>query len=97
MGASGPGTAGRKKGEPPMAAAILIIAVGIFAIGAVVGIIAVVSLGIKREDRNPFLQVVGPDNLTRGARFLTGLSVKNDDYVPNVFEDTLAGGQRRSA
>jgi hypothetical protein len=73
-----------------MAAAILIIAVGIFAIGAVAGIIAAVSLGVKREDRNPFLPVMGPDNLTRGARYLTGLSVKNDDeYARNVLEDML--------
>ncbi len=71
-----------------MAAAILIIALGIFAIGVVAGIVAVVSLGVNREDRG-FLTEIGPDNLTRGARRLTGLYVKNDDYVRNAYEDML--------
>lgn len=71
-----------------MAATILIIAVGIFAVGVVAGIIAVVSLGVNQEDRQ-FLGEIGPDNLTRGARRLTGLYVKNDEYVRNLHENML--------
>ena len=58
-----------------MAAAVIII-VGIFAVGVVAGIVVVVSLGVRREDRRPFLPEAGPDQLTRGARRLTGLYVR---------------------
>lgn len=56
-------------------AAIVVIIVGIFAVGVVAGIV-VVSLGVRREDRRPFLPEAGPDQLTRGARRLTGLYVR---------------------
>lgn len=70
-----------------MAATILIIALGIFAIGVVAGIMWVLRIGVDRE--GPFLGVIGADNLTRGARRLTGLYVKNEEYVPNAREDML--------
>jgi hypothetical protein len=65
-----------------MASSFIVIALGIFAIGVVAGIIWVVSLGSRREDRDPFLFEEGPDNLTRGARRLTGLYVRREpaDY-----------------
>jgi hypothetical protein len=61
-----------------MASSLLIIALGIFAIGVVVGITCVVSLGSRREDQDPFLLEEGSNNLTRGARRLTGLYVRRE-------------------
>ena len=58
------------------AAVVLIIVLGIFAVGVVAGIVVVVSLGVRREDGGPFLPEAGPDQLTRGARRLTGLWVR---------------------
>jgi hypothetical protein len=69
-------------------AAVLIIVIGIFAIGMVAGVIVVVSIGVKREDQR-FLQVAATDNVTRGARRLTGLYVKDDVYSRNIYEDLL--------
>ncbi len=57
-------------------AAVVLIILGIFAIGVVAGIVVVVSLGVRREDDGPFLAETGPDQLTRGARRLTGLYVR---------------------
>ena len=61
-----------------MASSFMVIALGIFAIGVVAGIIWVVSLGSRREDHDPFLFEEGPDSLTRGARRLTGLYVRRE-------------------
>jgi hypothetical protein len=61
-----------------MASSLFIIALGIFATGVVVGIIWVVSLGSRSEDRHPFLLEEGSNNLTRGARRLTGLYVRRE-------------------
>lgn len=61
-----------------MASSVFIFVIGIFALGVVAGIVAVVSLGSRREDRGPFLREDGPDNLTRGARRLTGLYVRRE-------------------
>jgi hypothetical protein len=63
-----------------MASSLFIIALGIFAVGVVVGIIWVVSLGSRHEDRDPFLLEEGSNNLTRGARRLTGLYVRRESY-----------------
>lgn len=72
-----------------MASSLLIIALGIFAIGVVVGIIWVVSLGSRREDRDPFLLEEGPNNLTRGARRLTGLYVRREpDFSAEAGRDS---------
>ncbi len=57
-------------------AAVVLIILGIFAVGVVAGIVVVVSLGVRREDGGPFLAEAGPDQLTRGARRLTGLYVR---------------------
>jgi hypothetical protein len=62
-------------------AIVLIIVLGIFAIGVAVGIVAVVSLGVRQEDLGP-LSHEGPDRLTRGARRLTGLYVRQERPAP---------------
>src|SRR5262249_17282268 len=84
--ASGPAPrAGRRR--PLMIATVLIIVAGIFAIGVVAGIVAVVSLGVRREDNGPFLPLEGPDRLTAGARRLTGLFVRHAPYRAGTRHD----------
>ena len=52
-------------------------AIALVATGVVTGIIAVVSLGIRREDRRGRrLPVDANDRITRGTRQLTGLYVR---------------------
>ena len=52
-------------------------AIGLVATGVVTGIIAVVSLGIRREGRRGSrLLVDANDPITRGSRQLTGLHVR---------------------
>jgi hypothetical protein len=48
-------------------------AIALVATGVVIGIIAVVSLGIHREERSFTLTCSTQDRVARGARRLTGL------------------------
>ena len=64
-----------------MGATIVIVGALIFAIGVVAGVIAIVSIGIQREERD-FLRTGlismtrrAPDRVSSGARSLTGLYV----------------------
>jgi hypothetical protein len=59
-----------------MAALIAIAALGLFAAGAIAGIIAVVSLAVRREERNLTLTSAAPDNVTRAGRLLNGVYVR---------------------
>ena len=68
-----------------MSAAAIIAAVTVFAIGAVAGIVAVVSVGIQREERY-FRQTglvsltrLAPDRVSNGTRGLVGLTVRQRD------------------
>jgi len=75
-----------------MAAAIVVISAGIFVVGIMVGIIAIVSLGVRREERDFSLTREAPDQLTRGARAMTGLWVRQrSDIDPELMArlDTL--------
>lgn len=75
-----------------MASTLIIIALGIFAIGVVAGIIWVVSLGSRREDRDPFLDEEGHNNMTRGARRLTGLYVRRE---PDYYDQLHSGSESK--
>lgn len=59
-----------------MAAFIAFAALGLFAAGVVAGIIGVVSLAIRREERNITLTSEASDNVTRAGRWLNGLYVR---------------------
>ena len=59
-----------------MAALIALGAICLFAVGVVAGIIGVVAVAIRREERNPTLTSQPPDNVTRAGRWLTGLNVR---------------------
>jgi hypothetical protein len=82
-----------------MADTLAAIAAGIFAAGVAAGIVALVSIGIKREERE-FVRT-GLTRLTRrasspvsdGARALTGLYVRqrtDTDLTAARYQDTLA-------
>jgi hypothetical protein len=59
-----------------MAALIAVAALALFAAGAIAGIIAVVSVAIRREERNLTLTSATPDHVTRAARLLNGVYVR---------------------
>ena len=63
-----------------MAIAIIVSAV-IFVAGAAAGAIALVSLGIRREERDFTLTSRAPDHMSRGARVVTGLWVRQRTEV----------------
>jgi hypothetical protein len=81
-----------------MADTLAAIAIVVFTAGIVVGVIVIVSLGIKREERD-FLRTGlvsmtrrPPDRFSGGARSLTGLYVgQPTDSRPAAvrYEDTL--------
>lgn len=57
----------------------------VFAIGVVIGVIAMVSMASHREDRLGTLTGQPPDVLARGARRLVGLGLRN--ITPRYTED----------
>ncbi len=59
-----------------MVAVIVIVAIVIFAAGATAGSIALVSWGIRREERDFSLTRQAPDRVSQGVRLLTGLYVR---------------------
>lgn len=59
-----------------MAALIAIAVIGTFAAGTAAGIIAIVTLGIRREERDFTLTRRAPGRISQGARSLTGLWVR---------------------
>jgi hypothetical protein len=81
-----------------MADAIILSAIAVFLAGVVAGIVVIVSIGIRREERD-FLRTGlvsmtrrAPDRFSGGARSLTGLYVgRRTDSRPAAvrYEDTL--------
>lgn len=65
-------------------AAIAII-IGTFVAGAAAGIVVIVSLGIRREERDLTLTGRAPDRKSQGARSLTGLYVRQRSDSPPFF------------
>jgi hypothetical protein len=59
-----------------MAALIALVAVCIFAVGVVAGIIGVVAVAIHREERNLTLTSAAPGQVARAGRWLNGLYVR---------------------
>lgn len=59
-----------------MAALIALAAVGLFAAGATAGIIGVVCLASRREDKNLTLTSQATDHVTRAGRWLNGVGVR---------------------
>jgi hypothetical protein len=59
-----------------MATLIAFAAIGLFTAGVGAGIIGVVSVAIRREERNFTLASEAPDNVTRAGRWLNGVGVR---------------------
>ena len=58
-----------------MATLIALGAIGLFITGAATGIIGVVCLAIRREDKNLTLTSQATDHVTRAGRWLNGVGV----------------------
>ncbi|HEY6313026.1 MAG TPA: hypothetical protein VIY52_19790 [Streptosporangiaceae bacterium] len=58
-----------------MTVPVALTAISLFATAVLAGLIGVVSVAIRKEDKNLTLAAKAPDNLTRVARWLTGLHV----------------------
>jgi hypothetical protein len=62
-----------------MAGAVITAIVALFFGGVVIGILAVVALGVRREDRRYSLPGEAPDRLSRGIRRLNGVGRRDLD------------------
>jgi hypothetical protein len=65
--------------EAIMAGGVVAIAVAVFLGGVVMGVIAVVAIAVRREDRRYTLAVEAPDRLSRNTRRLTGVRRRDLD------------------
>lgn len=65
--------------EAIMAGVVIVSAVSVFLAGLVLGVIAVIAIAVRREDRRYTLAVEAPDRLSRGTRLLTGVRRRDLD------------------
>jgi hypothetical protein len=65
-----------------VAVLIALAAMSLFAVGAAAGILGVVSVAIRREERNFSLTGEAPDPVTRAGRWLNGLHVRSPHRTP---------------
>jgi hypothetical protein len=90
LGSSSPGRDRRKRDlreglrgtewlEAIMAGVVVAMAVAVFLGGVVMGVIAVIAIAVRREDRRCTLAVEAPDRLSRNARRLTGVARRDLD------------------
>src|ERR1017187_6323921 len=74
---------GTKVREANMAGVVIAVTIALFLGGVVVGIIAVVALAVRREDRAYTLVGDAPNRMSRSARRLNGLGRR--DLNPELF------------
>ena len=60
-------------------ASVVVVAVTVFIAGVVMGVIAVVAIAVRREDRRYTLAGDAPDRLSRTTRRLTGVGIRDLD------------------
>jgi hypothetical protein len=60
-------------------AGVVVVAIAVFIAGAVLGVIAVVAIAVRREDRRYTLAVDAPDRLSSSTRRLTGVGRRDLD------------------
>jgi hypothetical protein len=60
-------------------ASVVVVAVAVFIAGLVMGVIAVIAVAVRREDRRYTLAVDAPDRLSRTTRRLTGVGRRDLD------------------
>jgi hypothetical protein len=62
-----------------MAGLVIASAVSVFLGGLVIGVIAVIAIAVRREDRRYTLAVAAPDRLSRNTRVLIGVRRRDLD------------------
>jgi hypothetical protein len=62
-----------------MAGVVVTIAIAVFLGGIMVGVLAMVAVAVRREDRRYTLAGEAPDRLSRNTRRLTGVGRRNLD------------------
>jgi hypothetical protein len=67
-----------------MAALIVPAVIGVFIAGVIFSSIGMVSIAIRREEKNLTLTIEAPDHLTRAGRWLNGVHVR----MPRSTADT---------
>jgi hypothetical protein len=60
-------------------ASVVVIAVAVFIAGLVMGVVAVIAIAVRREDRRYTLAGDAPDRLSRTSRRLTGVGRRDLD------------------
>jgi hypothetical protein len=65
--------------EAIMAGVVVTIAIAVFLGGVMVGVLAVVAIAVRREDRRYTLADEAPDRLSRNTRRLTGVGRRGLD------------------
>jgi hypothetical protein len=60
-------------------AGVVVVAVAVFIAGVVMGVVAVVAIAVRREDRRYTLAVDAPDRLSSTTRRLTGVGRRDLD------------------
>jgi hypothetical protein len=65
--------------EAIMAGAIVAVAIAVFLGGIVVGVIGMVAVAVRREDRRNSLASAAPDRMSQNTRLLTGMRRRDLD------------------
>ncbi len=73
-----------------MAGLIALAAIGLFAAGVFAGIIGVVSVAIRREERNFTLTSEATDSVTRAGRWLNGVYVRTPHSAAAADRETTS-------
>jgi hypothetical protein len=73
-----------------MAALIALAAIGLFATGIFAGIIGVVSVAIRREERNFTLTSEATDGVSRAGRWLNGVYVRTPHSAAAADRETTS-------
>src|SRR5580704_14982670 len=60
-------------------AGVVVVAVAVFIAGVVMGVVAVVAIAVRREDRRYTLAVDAPDRMSKTTRRLTGVGRRDLD------------------
>jgi len=60
---------------------LVIVTLAVFLSGVMLGVVAMVSLAVRREERRCSLFGAAPDAMARGARVLTGFTGRGTNFV----------------
>ena len=60
-----------------MAGVVIAVTIALFLGGVVTGVITVVAVAVRREDRRYSLTRAAPDRMSRSARWLTGVGLRD--------------------